>query len=333
MLRSQRDHRDSPRLRVLVGVRESDKRRDRIFQSAISTERFKRRLPTATLLEQRRDQWCRISFQRERTMRVRRTDEAKWNAGFGKGTGADYTPWFTIHDSGSHGKTSWIPGRKIARQHLVLSQHEAHGFYLFQDKPEYIDIREQFPLDKEETIEIARSIGVPHPRKDGGQLATMTTDFVLTHAKTVAPTIRQIKQKKELNDERVLARLEIDRTYWLRRNADWGLLTEIQVDVPRAYNLAWADEYYDVEITARLTWRDTSDLENRLFDQMAKSPTEPLWKTCRAVDSLLHLEKGVSLGYVRHWIARKRWIVDLTETIDTRKPLVVLESSLLQGAR
>lgn len=261
-------------------------------------------------------------------MRNRRSDQNKWNAGFGQGTGADYIPWFTVRDSGSHGKTSWIPGRKIARQHLVLSEFEAEAFYLFQDNPKYKDIREQYALEKDETFEIARSIGVPHPRRSGGQLATMTTDFVLTPDASNSLIIRQIKPAKALNDERVLQRLEIDRVYWLNRGADWGILTEVQVDIPRAHNLAWADEYYDVQRAAKLTHKDTSDLEPRLYDHLTKRPNDPLWAVCRSVDSLLDLEGGVSLGYVRHFIARKLWLVDMSERIDTRRPLAICQRCL-----
>jgi hypothetical protein len=126
----------------------------------------------------------------------------------------------------------WIA--KTQRQDVLLSDGEVEAFYQFQDQPTVKDIREQFPLDKDETIEIARWLGIRQPWHDDRPI-TMTTDFLLTHVGT-SPTyaVRQYKQRKALEDTRTLEKLEIDSVYWSARGFDWGIITEFEAKAPRA---------------------------------------------------------------------------------------------------
>ncbi|TDR80675.1 hypothetical protein [Paludibacterium purpuratum] len=83
--------------------------------------------------------------------------------GCGVGRLASYKPWLTVHDVPSSGRVSRIQGWHTGRIHHLLSDGETGLFLLFDWEDNVSDIREQFPLDRGVTRQIAVEIGVPHP--------------------------------------------------------------------------------------------------------------------------------------------------------------------------
>jgi len=107
-------------------------------------------------------------------------DEAKiahfTKEGRGIGCGADYKPWLTVQDVPSTGREHRVFGVKTGRIHHLLSDIEwCEGV---------LDIREQFPLDREATGRNAESIGVRHPQDVVSKVPmVMTADFVVDVAR------------------------------------------------------------------------------------------------------------------------------------------------------
>jgi len=63
----------------------------------------------------------------------------------------------------SSGRVHRFIGWKTSREHHLLSDLE-FNYLCFCDWAEnVIDIREQFPLDRENTLKIAEDIGIHHP--------------------------------------------------------------------------------------------------------------------------------------------------------------------------
>jgi len=77
--------------------------------------------------------------------------------GRGQGRGADYQPYLRVQDVPSQGLATRIRGWKTGREHHFLSLLECHYFFLLEWSPLIVDIREQFPLDLDETRAIAAS--------------------------------------------------------------------------------------------------------------------------------------------------------------------------------
>lgn len=82
----------------------------------------------------------------------------------GQGHLRSYKPWVTVRDFGSKGRSHRIFGHKSQRTHHLLSDLELSTFLLLEWHSTTIDIREPYPLDLEKTLEIAKTIGIPHPR-------------------------------------------------------------------------------------------------------------------------------------------------------------------------
>jgi hypothetical protein len=117
-------------------------------------------------------------------------------------------------------------GLKTGRIHHLLSDFEFLLFVIYDLMRPIVDIREQFPLlPLEETLEIARKIGVKHPTDPATRYPiVMTTDFLLKLSlrRGIVFQARTAKYQKDLDDLRVREKFEIERRYWLRRAIDWG---------------------------------------------------------------------------------------------------------------
>lgn len=83
--------------------------------------------------------------------------------GRGKGAGADYKPWIRVSDFSSQGISRRMFSAKTGRHHELLSNGERNLFLLLEFCRDVTDIREQFPLDREETSSIAARLNIKHP--------------------------------------------------------------------------------------------------------------------------------------------------------------------------
>ena len=107
-----------------------------------------------------------------------------------------------------------------------MSDLELSTFLLLEWHSTTIDIREQYPLDLEQTLEIAKTIGIPHP-KFGKYYQIMTSDFLVdTHNSITPKFVVQVKYSNALNDPRTIEKIEIERQYWKQQNIPFYIFTE-----------------------------------------------------------------------------------------------------------
>jgi hypothetical protein len=233
--------------------------------------------------------------------------------GRGQGFGKDYLPWLTIQDVPSEGRATRGVGWTTGRRHQLLSDIERDYFYLLDYCDDVSDIREQFPLlPLEETQMIADKMGVEHPKDTiTGIPIVMTTDFLVTYRdKTFA---RTVKPSAELEDERTIAKFEIERIYWEARHVDWGIVTDSDLPDALIRNIEWVHKEYHNEDVPELGIFTIRNLQQMLSSRLQNG--EVISKACLACDERLGLDAGTSLALFRHFIARKIWSVDMTERI------------------
>ncbi|WP_229442995.1 TnsA endonuclease N-terminal domain-containing protein [Massilia psychrophila] len=146
------------------------------------------------------------------------------------------------------------PGVTTGRMHHLFSDNEDHFFLMADYAAAVLDIREQFPLFPEDsTHEIARSMAMRHPRYPCSTTpVVMTTDFLLTvvsgsGARSLAAwSIKSADELRGRHRKAVLAKLEIERRYWLQRGVPWYLFTNEGFDQTVIDNLDWIS-YFTVE--------------------------------------------------------------------------------------
>ncbi|WP_188704810.1 TnsA endonuclease N-terminal domain-containing protein [Silvimonas iriomotensis] len=247
-------------------------------------------------------------------------DEAKiarfLKEGRGEGHGVDYLPWLTIQDVSSSGHSTRMSSRVVGRVHHLLSDIETHAFVTFDWSDSVRDIREQFPLDRDETREIAMEMGVKHPNDPSSRCdIVMTSDFVLDVFTPAGMQmhIRAVKPSEELSNPRVVEKLEIERRYWYRRNvASWGVITEREVPVDRAKNLLFFHGMLrldGVETPYPGFWEDRCNRFLHTLKQSKQGGT--LRGFLRYLESAEGFAAGEGLTVLRHLAANKRLDVNL----------------------
>jgi hypothetical protein len=120
-----------------------------------------------------------------------------------------------------------------------MSNNELAYFYILDWSDSVVDIREQYPLsDLECAIKCAASANIRYPKDTvSGYPYVMTCDFMITTLSGLKA--RTIKQSAELNNPRVLEKLEIERSYWLSQGVDWKIVTENEISRQKAKNIEW----------------------------------------------------------------------------------------------
>jgi hypothetical protein len=249
--------------------------------------------------------------------------------GRGDNDGDEYKPWLTIQDVASRGRCHRIRGWKHGRVHHLLSDLEAYVFYTYEWSQEVVEIKEQFPLlPLEETLAIAEEIGVRHPVDPITKCPiVMSTDLVLKVRIGLGFDYfaRQVKYESSLSDLRTREKLELERRYWLRRDADYGINTERDVHMPLVYNIKWIHPRFNLADLSPLTEKTIGEVAH-VLTEMVLQEDAPLRKLTSACDSRLGLMDGDSLKVTRHLIATRYWQIDMSKRLKLGQRLVLLNT-------
>lgn len=225
--------------------------------------------------------------------------------GRGCGSGSGYAPWIWIQNFASNGIVSRVKGRKTERIHHLMSKNELAYFYLLDWSDDVLDIREQYPLlDLETAQKAASQAGIKYPTDNiSGFPYVLTCDFMITTLKGLKA--RTIKLSSELNDKRVLEKLEIERRYWLIYGIDWKIATEKEISYVIAKNIEWvySVQGFDIENI----YKAESDAMFAMFDNSHCSAAEIV----RKIEAEYSLSEGVGLALFKYLLFKKYINVDL----------------------
>jgi TnsA endonuclease N terminal. len=168
----------------------------------------------------------------------------------------EYRPFLLIHDFTSHGRVSRVKYRN--REAHLMSDLETAMFQELLWHPDVVEIREQFPLDRADTLRIAKEMNVNHPKLQGdGGVLPITSDFVVDFrfgkdpenapvvrravaVKPVSSLVRSAEGSRREGQTRAtntIDKLEIERRYWAERNCGWYLVTNAELCKTRKTNI------------------------------------------------------------------------------------------------
>lgn len=215
--------------------------------------------------------------------------------GRGQGVGRDYEPWIYVQDVPSEGRSHRVFSQKTGRIHHLLSDIELAVFFIFEWMPSISDIREQFPLRREDTRVIAREHGLRHSSV-GGIDQVMSSDFLLDSK--VGPYHQfavQVKYSEAFGDSNTIEKLEIERRYWQSKGIPWFLITELEIDSVIKQNINWlyaskAEVLVDIDLLQQLPM---------LQKEFTKFPRTKVVDICKMIDTAYDLEIGKTLRDVR----------------------------------
>lgn len=250
--------------------------------------------------------------------------------GYGIGIGSEYKPWIKIQDVPSLGRVTRVKGMKTHRQHELLSDMERNYFYILEYSDKVVDIREQYPLMPiEDTISIANELGINHPRNPKtSEYVVMTTDFLITIStnngiKTVA---RTIKSKDDLLDKRIMEKFEIERVFWEKREIEWGIVTEEEIDKTIAHNISFVQGYKDIRSIDSFSEMEVIEIKDLVYEFIRRivDDERSIRFICLEFDNDMNLEKGSGLSIFKYLIINKIIEIDISKKIDVNRNINIL---------
>jgi hypothetical protein len=155
----------------------------------------------------------------------------------GKGFGMEYKPFIYVGEISSQGESYRIRSAKVGRVHHLLSSIELAAFLVFDCYQKTTDIREQFPIQIEDSLEICRQLGIKHPQVSG-KLTVVTTDLLINF-QDKPPLALAVKPHTKLSDGRVIEKLQIEKAFFEQKGYEWKIFTELEITPPLHENLSW----------------------------------------------------------------------------------------------
>ncbi len=236
------------------------------------------------------------------------TKYKRWiKEGRGSGSHQEYKPWLTVRDVPSEGRSHRIFSFKSQRIHHLLSDLEAAVFLILDWNQDILDIREQFPLQRETTLEVADRIGAKHPKEKSLNLY-MSSDFLVdTNDPGLPKYALQAKYESALCDQRTTEKLEIEEAYWIEKDIPWFVVTENEVPKTVLTNIKWlapaqSDEVDDEVLLERMDFYDS---------QFCKNAHLKIIDICKKLDNAYDLDPGESLLEVRQLLAKRFFYFDV----------------------
>ena len=255
-------------------------------------------------------------------------------AGRGKGVLSTYEPWIQISDFSSQGKSRRMFSPKTGRVHHLLSDVEYQLFLLLEYADYVIDIREQYPLKREDTLSIAAKKQIRHPIYPGTTVATvMTTDFLVTVHRAGKKSLEAYSCKRDegITTLRDVEKLEIERTYFDQMGTPFHLVLHSALPMERVKNLEWirGAAYGDSN-----TMQDSlmHGLCSRMLQDLAQCQHDKtLADYCANFDVRVGAEPGSGLLVARMLLARRQLLVDLNQPNLAATPIAMFQLSKAQS--
>ena len=223
--------------------------------------------------------------------------------GRGKGTGSQYKPWIRVADSSSQGISRRAFSQKTGRHHELLSNVEWHLFVLLEFSPDVVDIREQFPLSREETQSIAAQRCIKHPVYPGTAVPTvMTVDFLVKLKRQGNESLEAFscKTADDLEKPRTLEKLELERAFFDDLGIPHRLVIDTELPTTKLKNLLWfrgatLDGDSESEYPAALR-----ELGHRMAHELSRGVARgTLAEYCANFDARVGMQTGTGLRVAR----------------------------------
>jgi len=229
----------------------------------------------------------------------------------GQGVGKHYRPFLTVRDVPSKGRVHRRPALTHNRVVHLLSDLELAAFLFFDWHYSVTDIREQYPLNPNATIAIAERLGIKHPAYRG-VLQVMTTDLLvdlsldgqhLTQAVSV-------KYSQDLENERTIEKLELERRFWEGEGTKWFIFTEHEVPRLLIKNIRWLAPHMH---SYNLVESERVHVFESILQVIDANPEKRLPVILGELDEMQDLKRGSNLQYFRHLAAQNAFYWDMNK--------------------
>lgn len=250
----------------------------------------------------------------------------KWTKeGRGKYGREGYKGWLTIKDVASLGRSHRMLGTNLDRPFDLLSDLERNYYLILEYSNCVIDVKAQYPLlYLEETIAIAEDLNIKHPfNPQTREPNVLTTDFLITieingSTKNIA---RTCKYRDALNDKDQMEKFQIEQEYWQRKNIDWGIVTELQVNKTVAQNLITVRQFHDLSVYnpfKKIGPQQTNGMVQLFLNSLSSDVS--VRNTASEFEDRMMLPPGTGISIFKHLVKTKKIYIDLAKPLDIDNP-------------
>lgn len=242
----------------------------------------------------------------------------KFKAGDGQGEGASYKPWLTVREFTSSGRSHRVLSHKTGRIHHLFSDLELSFFLLLDWSDSVVDIRERFPLKREEAQEIAEHASLPYPIKSNTP-QVIYSDFLVDVKDTANKDfIINVRPSSTLSETQVVNSLELERRYWKSKGIQQFVATEKQINSESMQNIEMLAQYIgDIEAITDKVIEQMQVLHRQLYND----PNMTIVDACMKIDRSYDLSIGESFTDFKILLANR------VINFDIRKPIQCLRYS------
>ena len=245
--------------------------------------------------------------------------------GYGRGIGPNYLPWIHVRDFSSRGTSRRAPSAKTGRTHQLLSDVEYDLFLLLEWSRDFIDVREQFPLDRDLTQDVARTLGIRHPHYPNTHVPTvMTVDFMCTRAAAGDDDLVAFdaKRTEEAEDENSLLKLEIQRETLALMGIPHHLVYHSDLPAQKVRNIDWIRDGQVKEGEAEPRPGYWSSMSIRMSQMFASAKSDQsLNEFCAQFDAANSAMPGTGLRAARLLMWERILVPDLSIAALEQAPL------------
>ncbi|KAJ48915.1 TnsA endonuclease, partial [Clostridium tetanomorphum DSM 665] len=145
----------------------------------------------------------------------------------------------------------------------------------------------------------------------------ISTTFLITitDSNGVRYFARSIKAQSELERNKSLQKMEIERRYWEAKGIDWGIVTQKDIPIVMARNIEWVHSSLFDYKERGFSDKDIQFMSNTLIDMIVRKTT-----TVREIisdfDRVYNYGAGTGLYVFKYLVATKRIEVDMTKEIN-----------------
>lgn len=265
---------------------------------------------------------------------LRKKEERHKKQGRGQGRGEQYKPRLYVGEFSSRGNCSRSPGIKTNRGHETFSDGETNFLNIFDASHIVTDILEQYPMNKDDTIRIAKECKIKHPTVPRSTfLQEMTTDFLIELTDKLGNVTYRayaVKTREEINNPktnyRTIEKLEIAKKYWKEKGIELGILIKDDITYNLITNINTIRYHMIHKTTSRMDPTTVSLIEELLLNYLADNiaivlVTDPL-------DQKFSLKTGSALAILYSMIGEGRYSIDMHKLIDTSKPIKLTQKPI-----
>jgi hypothetical protein len=169
--------------------------------------------------------------------------DARQRAGFGEGRGSEYKAWHFATDISGDSRVHRVFSSKFQRTIHLLSDVERDAFEILEYSQDVVELEEQKPIEREDTLRIARELNVRHPYYPGTGVPTVMTIDLMVYRRLdggkLSPQAWDCKYSLDDKDERQVDKLQITRRYCEERGIPHWLVFRGSLPAASLTNVKW----------------------------------------------------------------------------------------------